>query len=103
MKSWRSPALRPVTALSQRFEIGQIKQAYSLCRDRLRFLHRKEANREVGDLRKLPLCSTTEPHWSMTRMALNALAKKFAKAAVPARMRFVGALSHLNRVRGASR
>ena len=27
--------------------------------------------------------------WSTTRMALNALAKKFAKAAVPARMRFV--------------
>jgi hypothetical protein len=41
--------------------------------------------------------------WSMTRMALNVLAKKFAIAAVPARMRFVGVLSHLNRVRGASR
>jgi hypothetical protein len=41
--------------------------------------------------------------WSMTRMALNALAKKFAKATVPARMRFLGVLSHLNRVRGASR
>ena len=36
--------------------------------------------------------------WSMTKMALNALAKKFAKAAVPVRMQFVGVLSHLDRV-----
>jgi len=27
MKNWRSPALRPVSALSQQLEIGQIKQS----------------------------------------------------------------------------
>jgi hypothetical protein len=35
---------------------------------------------------------------SMTKVALNAPGKKFAKAEVPARMRFVGGLPHLKNV-----
>jgi hypothetical protein len=73
-------------------------------------MHRDQSTRaarswNTGGIASDPGFDATMPFagWSLTKMALSALAKKFAKAAVPARMRLVGVLSHLNRVRGASR